>query len=154
MKITSAKVIKGCISCKNCENICPEIFKVAPTSQVISDKFNQNAIKLLMAEKMCPVQVIKVEKQGSYSLETAVATLKSKTYLTLDTLELAFETKNFSFVPGQYVSLQMTDWRGDFSRSYSIAGGDENSFVLTVKLLKKGRGSDFLRSLGERRWSN
>lgn len=100
-----------------------------------------------MAEKMCPVQVIKVEKEGNYSLESPIATLKSKTYLTPDTLELAFETKDFSFIPGQYVSLQMNDWRGDFSRSYSIAGGDKNSFVLTVKLLKKGRGSNFLRKL-------
>lgn len=154
MKITSAKVIKWCISCKNCENICPEIFKVDPTSHVISDKFNQNALKLLMAEKMCPVQVIKVEKEGNYSLESPIATLKSKTYLTPDTLELAFETKDFSFIPGQYVSLQMNDWRGDFSRSYSIAGGDKNSFVLTVKLLKKGRGSNFLRKLWERSWKN
>jgi len=63
MNITSAKVIPGCISCKNCENICPEIFKVDPKSTVISDKFNQNALKLLMAEKMCPVNVIKVEKE-------------------------------------------------------------------------------------------
>ena len=154
MTITSAKVIKGCISCKNCENICPEIFKVDPTSQVISDKFNQNAIKLLMAEKMCPVQVIKVEKEGSYTLENPEAQLISKTYLTPDTVELVFSCHDFVFTPGQYISLQMNDIRGDFSRSYSIASGNENSFTLTVKLLKKWRGASYLRKLWERSWKS
>lgn len=151
MKILSTKVIPGCISCKSCENICPEVFKVAPTSKVISDKWNENALKVLMAAKMCPVQVIKVEAEGEYSLDTPEATLKSKTYLTPDTLELVFETKDFKFTPGQYISLQMKDIRGEFSRSYSIASGDKNSFTLTVKLLEKWRGSNFLRKLGEKK---
>ncbi|MDA9129071.1 ferredoxin [Candidatus Gracilibacteria bacterium] len=154
MNITSAKVIPGCISCKNCENICPEIFKVDPKSTVISDKFNQNALKLLMAEKMCPVNVIKVEKEGAYELNFSEATLKSKTYLTPDVVELIFDTQDFEFTPGQYVSLQMRDVRGDFSRSYSIAGATKTSFTLTVKLLEKGRGSSCLRKLGERNWQN
>lgn len=152
MSITSAKVIPGCISCKNCENICPEIFKVDPTSQVISDKFNQNAIKLLMAEKMCPVNVIKVEKQGTYNLETPTAKLESKRYLTPDVLELVFSCDKFEFIPGQYVSLQMSDIRWDFSRSYSIVSGSENSFTLTVKLLERWRGSSYLRKLWNRSW--
>ena len=152
MTITSAKVVPGCISCRNCENICPEIFKVDPTSHIISDKFNQNAIKLLMAEKMCPVNVIKVEKQGSYNLENPEASLISKKYLTPDTIELVFKTKDFKFIPGQFVSLQMSDMRGEFSRSYSIASGTSNSFTLTVKLLDKWRGSSYLRKLWERSW--
>ena len=137
MTIQSAKVIDGCISCKNCENICPEIFKVDPQSKVISDQFNQNAIKLLMAEKMCPVQVIKVEKEGAYNLTLPSATLTSKRYLTPDTLELIFSCSDFNFIPGQYISLQMSDLRGNFSRSYSIASGNSQSFTLTVKLLKQ-----------------
>lgn len=152
MSIKSAKVIPGCISCKNCENICPEIFKVDPTSHVISDKFNQNAIKLLMAEKMCPVSVIKVEKEGEYILDNLQATLISKKYLTPDTLELIFSCRDFTFIPGQYISLQMRDIRWDFSRSYSIASWNSSSFTLTVKLLEKWRGSSYLRKLGVRSW--
>jgi len=152
MSIRSAKVIPGCISCKNCENICPEIFKVDPQSQIISDRFNQNAIKLLMAEKMCPVNVIKVEKEGSYDLEMPSADLICKTYLTPDVVELVFSCENFEFIPGQYVSLQMNDIRGDFSRSYSITCATKNSFTLTVKLLEKWRGSSYLRKLWERSW--
>lgn len=110
---------------------------MAPTSKVISKNWNENALKVLMAEKLCPVQVIKVEKEGTFNLESPKATLKSKTYLTPDTLELVFETKDFKFTPGQYVSLQMKDIRGEFSRSYSIASGNEHSFTLTVKLLEK-----------------
>lgn len=154
MTITSAKVVPGCISCKNCENICPEIFKVNPTSRVISDKFNQNAIKLLMAEKMCPVNVIKVEKEGSYDLEMPKAKLTSKKYLTSDVVELVFSCENFEFTPWQYISLQMNDIRWDFTRSYSIASGDSKSFTLTVKLLKKWRGSNYLKKLWERSWKN
>jgi ferredoxin len=29
----------GCISCRNCENIAPDTFKVAPKSQVLSDDY-------------------------------------------------------------------------------------------------------------------
>jgi len=152
MSITSAKVVPGCISCKNCENICPEIFKVDPKSRIISDRFNENAIKLLMAEKMCPVNVIKVEKQGNYDLENLKAKLESKKYLTPDVVELIFSCENFEFIPWQYISLQMSDVRWDFSRSYSIASGSKNSFTLTVKLLKKWRGSSYLRKLWERSW--
>lgn len=154
MNISSAKVIPGCISCKNCENICPEIFQVKPKSTIISDKFNQNALKLLMAEKMCPVNVIKVEKEWAYELDFLNATLRSKTYLTPNVVELIFDTENFEFIPGQYISLQMRDIRGDFSRSYSIAWATKHSFTLTVKLLKKGRGSSYLRKLWERNWQN
>lgn len=152
MSITGTKIIPWCISCRNCENICPEIFKVDPTSQVISEKFNKNAIKLLMAEKMCPVNVIQVEKEGSYSLENSTATLFSKKYLTTDTIELVFSCENLIFIPGQYISLQMSDIRGDFARSYSIASTSKTSFTLTVKLLKQWRGSSYLRKLWERSW--
>jgi len=148
--IKSVKVIPGCISCKNCESVCPEVFHVNPTSQVISDKFNVNAIKVLQAELMCPVQVIKVEKEWGFALQNKKATLVSKTYLTPDTLELVFTAQDFSFIPGQYVSLQMSDIRGNFSRSYSIASGNEQGFTLTVKLLEKWRGSSYLRSLWEK----
>ena len=152
MNITGTKVISGCISCRNCENICPEIFKVDPKSQVISEKFNENAIKLLMAERMCPVNVIKVEKEGVFALDNPEANLISKKYLTPDTVELIFSCEDFVFIPGQYVSLQMSDIRGDFSRSYSIASATKTSFTLTVKLLRKWRGSDYLRKLWTRSW--
>lgn len=64
-----------------------------------------------MAEKMCPVNVIKVEKEGNYTLENPKAQLVSKKYLTPDTLELVFSCDDFEFIPGQYVSLQMRDIR-------------------------------------------
>ncbi len=152
MHITGAKVIPWCISCKNCENICPEIFRVDPQSTVISDTFNQNALKLLLAEKMCPVHVIKVEKEWNYEMKYSRAILKSKTFLTKDVVELVFHTEKFEFLPGQYISLQMRDIRGDFARSYSIVSANENSFTLTVKLHKKWRGSSYLRKLWERSW--
>jgi ferredoxin len=59
--IKDVKVIPGCISCRNCESVAPEIFHLNPTSQVISKDFNTNAIKILQAAYMCPAQVIKVD---------------------------------------------------------------------------------------------
>ncbi len=64
-----------------------------------------------------------------------------KSFLTRDVVELRFETKGFSFLPGQYVSLSFKDSQGDFQRSYSIVSGTDSEFVLAVKLVPSGRGS-------------
>ena len=61
--IKYVKVIDWCIGCKNCEKICPTIFKVAPKSKVISNNFKWIESKILQAELMCPVNVIKVSKK-------------------------------------------------------------------------------------------
>jgi NAD(P)H-flavin reductase len=59
---------------------------------------------------MCPVNVIKVKQAaGSVKISFKDATLVEKNYLTPDTLELKFNTKNFKFKPGQYISLQGND---------------------------------------------
>ena len=89
------------------------------------------------ASQFSEANVIKVEKEGIFALDNPIASLISKTYLTPDTIELIFSCEDFIFTPGQYVSLQMSDIRGDFSRSYSIASATKTSFTLTVKLLKK-----------------
>jgi len=147
--IKDVKVIDWCISCRNCETVCPNIFKVNPKSEVISNKYEWNEAEILQAELMCPVNVIKVKKEWHFTLSFKNAKLKSKKFLTKDTLELNFETENFKFKPWQYVSLQMKDWRWKFSRSYSIAKWDKDSFTLTVKLLEKWRWAYFLNKLKE-----
>jgi ferredoxin len=38
--IENIKIEPGCISCRNCENIAPDHFKVAPKSKVISDNYD------------------------------------------------------------------------------------------------------------------
>ncbi|OIP53839.1 hypothetical protein AUK10_01915 [Candidatus Gracilibacteria bacterium CG2_30_37_12] len=145
--IKKVEVIKGCISCRNCETVCPNIFKVGKTSEVISHDYVGNESEILQAELMCPVNVIKVQKDGNFTLSFKEAILKDKKMLTKDILEVTFETNNFTFKPGQYISLQMKDLLGKFSRSYSIAKADVGFFTLTIKLLKKGRGSEFINKL-------
>ena len=142
--IKDVKVIDGCISCRNCETVSPSTFKVSPKSQVISDRFEWNEIEILQAELMCPVNVIKVNKKWNITLTFNDAILKEKKFLTSDILELRFSASQFSFKPGQYISLQMKDWRWNFSRSYSIATYDNGCFSLTVKLLDKWRWAKFL----------
>ncbi|MFA6090511.1 MAG: FAD-binding oxidoreductase [Candidatus Gracilibacteria bacterium] len=145
--IKNVEVIKGCISCRNCETVCPNIFKVGKTSEVISHDYIGNESEILQAELMCPVNVIKVQSEGKFTISFKEAILKSRKMLTNDVLEVTFETDNFTFKPGQYISLQMKDLVGKFSRSYSIAQADTGYFTLTIKLLNKGRGSEFVNKL-------
>lgn len=145
--IKDVKVIPWCISCKNCETVCPKVFKVAPKSKVISNDYDWIESEILMAEAMCPVNVIKVDKKWDLKISFKEAKVLEKKMLNHDVLEITFSTKNFKFKPGQYISLQQKDLVGKFSRSYSIAKADENSFTLNVKLLNKWRWSKFLRNL-------
>lgn len=145
--IKNIEILEWCISCRNCETVCPKIFKVNPKSKVISNKYEWNESEILQAELMCPVNVIKVEKKWNISINFKDAVLEEKNYLTKDTLELKFNTENFNFKAWQYISLQMEDWKWKFSRSYSIALWDENNFTLTVKLLDKWRWANFLKKL-------
>jgi len=62
-------------------------------------------------------------------------------------MELRFEHKNFYFIPGQYVSFAMEDWRWKFSRSYSITMWSETHFMITVKILDKWRWANYLKKL-------
>ncbi len=146
-RIKKVEVIPGCISCRNCENVCPDIFRVSPTSEIISHEYDGKEVEILQAEALCPVQVIKVKKTGSVKLRFQDGTILSKKMLTPNVLELRIATKDFRSHPGQYVSIRMKDKYGNFSRSYSLADFSENAFTLTVKLLPKGRGSRFLEKV-------
>lgn len=63
-------VIKsGCIACKNCERICPAIFKVKWISTVICREYDQNCAKIMKAVEACPVKVINIEQVEDSKLE-------------------------------------------------------------------------------------
>lgn len=137
----------GCISCRNCENISPDHFKVAPKSKVISHNYDGKTTEILQAELMCPVNVIKVKKYWNVSISLQDAKLVDKIILTHDVVELIFETNNFKAKPWQYISLQMNDWKWTFYRNYSITDFDKDSFKLTIKLLPDGRWAKFIKKL-------
>lgn len=120
MSISNVTVLPGCISCKNCESVCPSVFKVDPTSRVINREYLLHAKEILKAERLCPVHVIKVDKSDDARAVLDEATVESVTFLTPDTAEIRFKAKDFRFEPGQYVSLTMKDGDGEFTRSYSI----------------------------------
>lgn len=146
--IKSVKVLDWCISCRNCENVCPKIFKVNPTSKVISTEFAGNETEILMAEAMCPVQVIKVEKKEWLTLSFKKSNLLSKKYLTSDIIELILEKpKNFSYKPWQYISIMFEDWKGKFSRQYSIAEVTDKAFSLTIRLWYKWRWATQIKKM-------
>ncbi len=147
MKIKNVKVIKWCISCRNCENVAPDTFKVSPTSKVISKDFDGKEAEIITAELLCPVNVIKVEKTWKSMISLQSAKVIEKKYLTDDVIELRLNVENFSAKPGQYVSMQMQDWKGTFYRNYSITEFSQNHFVLTIKILEDGRGGKFLKKL-------
>ena len=145
--IQHVEVIPGCISCRTCENVCPDIFHVSPKSKVISHDYSWKESEILQAELMCPVNVIKVDKKPGMSLSFKNAELVEKKYLTWDIVELHFKTEHFKAKPWQYISLLMKDKWGKFSRSYSIAEHTPHSFILQVKLEKYWRWSKYLKKL-------
>ena len=137
MSIKNVEVVPGCISCHTCESVCSAIFKVDPTSKVINHDYLKHAKEIFKAEKLCPVQVIKVTKDDASddAVELDSAKVSNIEYLTPDTVELRLEAKGFSFKPGQYASIFFTDADGEFSRAYSIVSGDSSGFTLAIKLL-------------------
>ena len=146
--IKDVKIKKWCIQCKNCENICPNIFKVQKgSSTIIWWDYKEHLQKILQAESMCPVKVINVNKEWNVNFDLKSAKLEEKIFLTEDTVELTFSVKEFSFKPWQYVSVQMKDRGWIFTRSYSIVSATENSFMLCVKLLKEGRWGNLLKDI-------
>lgn len=147
MSVRNVEVVAGCISCRTCESVCPSVFKVDPTSRVINRDFLEHAKEIFLAAKLCPVQVIKVEKEAEAEVELDRATVSKIDYLTPDTVELSFSAKNFRFVPGQYVSVSFADAEGEFTRAYSVVSGNADGFSLAVKLLPNGRGAAAIRKL-------
>lgn len=146
--IKSIKIESWCISCRNCETVCPKIFRVNPTSKVISNEFVGNETEILMAEAMCPVNVIKVEKKWTVNLNFKESEVISKKYLTSSIIELIVEKPiNFSFKAGQYISVMFDDWKWKFSRQYSIAWENSKSFALTIRLAEKWRWAAKLKKL-------
>lgn len=146
--IEKVSVEKWCISCRNCETVCPKIFKVKWTSEVISDNFVWNETEILMAEAMCPVNVIKVDKLKWLSLNFKTAILKQKTFLTQDIIELIFETEEvIKYKAWQYVSVLFEDWKWKFSRQYSLCEVEDKKFSLTIKLYPKWRWAKQIKKI-------
>ncbi len=148
--ITNVKIIPWCIACKNCEKICPLVFKVEGQSKVISQDTIGIEDKVFEAERMCPVQVIKVTHTWAQTVRKKAILIK-KTMLTPHIVELIFEAKGFSFTPGQYINLFMKDKQWTFSRAYSIADVHGERFALTINLVSQGRWSMFIAKLGDTR---
>lgn len=109
---------------------------------VINQNYKEEIQKIIKARDMCPVQVIDVELEEGVQIssQTFRGEVKEKRMLTPDTLELRiFAKESFTVLPGQYITLKMKDRLGTFVRSYSIAGYQKNEFLLTIKILEKGR---------------
>lgn len=139
--IKNVTIKKWCIACKNCESICPSIFKVDGKSTVINANYKENIAKILKARDMCPVQVIDVELEAwakEINLDKTWK-IKSINYLTYDVIELKVEAKDFEFIPWQFVWLKLKDKNWKFVRSYSISDWNKDEFTLTIKLLKDWR---------------
>ncbi len=144
--INNVHIVPGCIACRNCEKICPKVFKVEGQSKVISQDTNGIEDKVLEAARMCPVQVIKVDHDGG-TAQKNIAYLTKKVLLTPDIIELTFEVSEFTYTPGQYITLFMEDKKWSFSRAYSIADAGTTWFTLTVKLHETWRWSLYLTML-------
>lgn len=61
MAINKVWIEEGCISCGNCEAICPEVFQVNDISEVQDVDFNAYEDQIKEAAESCPVDVIRCE---------------------------------------------------------------------------------------------
>ena len=62
MAISKITIEEGCIVCGVCETVCPEVFKVNDTVEVLKESdLAANEAKIKEAAASCPVTVIKVE---------------------------------------------------------------------------------------------
>lgn len=150
--ITDVKIKPGCISCKTCERICPQIFKVEGTAEVIGKDFKKYKNSILEAAQNCPVQVIAVtdsEKSEKYEEKASFScALIEKKALTHDTYEFVFSAPSASdFQPGQFATVTLKDKQGNFARCYSIKSWEGGKIAFCIKIVPEGRGSQVLNSL-------
>ncbi|MGL5563661.1 MAG: ferredoxin [Tannerellaceae bacterium] len=61
MAINKVWIEEGCISCGNCEAICPEVFQVNDVSEVQDVDFHAYEDQIKEAAESCPVDVIRYE---------------------------------------------------------------------------------------------
>ncbi len=150
--IKEVRIKPGCISCKTCERICPQIFKVDGTSKVIGNQYEKYASSILEAAQNCPVQVILVTDtaapQAYDEKPSFTAVLLEKKQLTSDTYEFVFSAPDRAdFHPGQFATMTLTDHQGSFVRCYSIKSWKEGKIVFCIKILTDGRGGSVLAKI-------
>lgn len=97
----------GCISCWNCENICPKAFKVIWTSQVQKwwEKIDENLI--LEAEKNCPVNVIVADNWEDKSEKFFEWEIIWNEEIAQNTRKISIKTDLFWFKAWQFVNLKL-----------------------------------------------
>ncbi len=78
------------------------------------------------------------------------AILIEKNQLSHDVLEFKFKPEGeFNLTSGQFINIKIDD-NGEFPcfRAYSVScSGNQNDFEICVKIVKEGRGSNWLKSL-------
>lgn len=78
------------------------------------------------------------------------AKLVNKSELNAEVVELQFETEGkYDFEPGQFINIKVEDGeKFPCFRAYSVAcTPDENNLIICIKLVKEGRGSNWLNSI-------
>lgn len=63
-KIKRVQILPGCISCGTCEAVCPKVFLVKRTAEVLAGADIKAYEELIReAADLCPVSVIHVENE-------------------------------------------------------------------------------------------
>jgi ferredoxin-NADP reductase len=84
-------------------------------------------------------------------MQKILAPLLRKSFLTPDTVQLDFAWPEapLSYEAGQFFMVEFTDALGRVSRAYSVSSEPDlaEGFSLCVKLVEKGRASEYFRQL-------
>ncbi|PJC36746.1 hypothetical protein CO046_04135 [Candidatus Peregrinibacteria bacterium CG_4_9_14_0_2_um_filter_53_11] len=145
--INNVSIKPGCIACGTCERICPKIFHVTKTSEVISRDFDSQKRLIFEAARNCPVSVIAVESD-EFELKPTVMKGVFESLEPLNPhvwrLRVKVDPTEFIYTPGQYVRFRMKDKKGSFARCYSVVSYKDGVAEFCVKFSPESRSHAWL----------
>ncbi len=86
-------------------------------------------------------------KEKALSKGRSGAEFLSKKDITEEVSIFTFRNPGMDFLPGQFITLHLSDGEGEFLRSYSLYTVSDTEFSLCIRLSPNGRGSQFLRKI-------
>jgi ferredoxin-NADP reductase/ferredoxin len=139
----------GCNGMGSCVRLSPRVFRIDPATgkaEVLLDDCTPHREAVMQAARSCPFVAVEVD---GVPIQERIdpATVHSCERLTPDIVELRLKRPGYTFTPGQYVFLRLTDAQGEFFRTYSAVESNNGILSLCIRLVTNGRAGQTLASM-------
>ncbi|HAT09900.1 MAG TPA: hypothetical protein DCS97_04760 [Planctomycetes bacterium] len=142
-------VAPGCTGMGSCVRLAPTVFRIDAASGkavVLLDDCTAQRDQVMEAARACPFVAVEVDGvQMSEPIDTVQVVASER--LTPDIIALRLRRAGFTFAPGQYVFLRLTDAQGEFFRTYSVVSSDKGVVTLAIRLVPNGRAGKVLSAI-------